>query len=51
MVQTPDQSNAQLMPNDQNANSEISSLMLRIKDSSNIDKALSKQSFFERLQA
>jgi hypothetical protein len=49
-VQTADQSNAHLMPSNQYANTEISSLMLRIKNSSNLDKKLSKQSFFERLQ-
>jgi hypothetical protein len=49
-VQTTDQSNAHLIKSDQHANTEISSLMLRIKNSSNLDKKLSKQSFFERLQ-
>lgn len=49
-VETTDQSNAHLIPSDQYANTEISSLMLRIKNSSNLDKKLSKQSFFERLQ-
>lgn len=49
-VQTPVQSNAELLPVDQNSNSEISNLVLRIKNSSNLDKTLSKQSFFERLQ-
>jgi hypothetical protein len=51
VAQAPDQARAQRAQDSANINSEMSTLLLRIKHHAERDKTISKQSFFERLQA